>query len=163
MENNNSQPTLSFISKQFSTYLVIALMNSTTYPLEMIRTRMQTIPELIRQKRISTPYSSIFDCVSQIKKHEGIKAFWKGNFTNLLRMLPNESFNFFIKESFQIWAKKHQFASKNDASINFISGSIGAIFTLIFIYPLDFTRSRLSNEVGGKGSIRKILSNVYKA
>lgn len=79
-----------------------------------------------------------------------------------MRVVPNETFNFFTKQSIQIWAKKKNLATDNDPSLNFISGSIGAIFSLAFIYPIDFARARLTNDISGKSTIRKILANTYR-
>lgn len=143
-------------------FLGIAALNTVTFPLEMVRTRLQTIPELLRQKSIPVEYSGIMDCVQRVKKHEGMRAFWKGNLANIMRVIPNETFNFFTKESIQIWAKKNKLASDNNPSLNFISGSIGAVFTLAFIYPMDYARARLTNDISGKSSIRNILVNTYR-
>lgn len=52
--------------------------------------------------------------------------------------------------------------SADNLSINFISGSIGAVFTLLFIYPLDFARARLTNDISGKGSIKSYLVHTYQ-
>lgn len=52
--------------------------------------------------------------------------------------------------------------SENNISINFISGSIGAVFTLFFIYPFDFSRARLTNDIAGNGSIKSYLVHTYQ-
>lgn len=72
-------------------------MNSATFPFEMIRTRLQTTAELIRQKILTKPYQGIYDCAKKIKTIEGYRAFWKGNFANICRVIPNEVFNFSMK------------------------------------------------------------------
>jgi solute carrier family 25 (adenine nucleotide translocator) protein 4/5/6/31 len=104
------------------------------------------------------PYKGTFHCIKAIKKYEGYRAFWKGNFANILRVLPNETFNFFMKESIQLWVKKHKLATDNNPSLNFISASVGAVFTLAFIYPMDFARAKLTNDISGKKSIKMILA-----
>lgn len=63
----------------------------------MIRTRLQTTTELIKQGILMKPYKGVFHCIKAIKKYEGFRAFWKGNFANILRVIPNETFNFFTK------------------------------------------------------------------
>jgi len=103
----------------------------------------------------------VLDCASRISREEGSRAFWKGNLANIFRVIPNETFNFFTKESIQIWAKKNNLASDNNPSLNFVSGSIGAVFTLAFIYPMDYARARLTNEVSTKSSITKVLKRTY--
>jgi hypothetical protein len=47
-------------------FLGIVSMNAITFPLEMVRTRMQTIPELLRQKILDVKYGGIFDCAKRI-------------------------------------------------------------------------------------------------
>ena len=41
--------------------------------------------------------------------------------------------------------------------INFISGTLGSCMTLAFIYPFDFCRQRLANDVKGNRTIMNIL------
>ncbi len=59
-----------------------------TNPLNLVRFRLQTMPDLIIQNRIDTPYQGVADCVKRIYIQEGKLAFWKGNFSNLLRFYP---------------------------------------------------------------------------
>jgi solute carrier family 25 (adenine nucleotide translocator) protein 4/5/6/31 len=157
----SEKPSFLFLKETLS-LLSIAAISTLTFPFEMIRTRLQTTPELLRQGTLAYPYTSVKDCVSRIKVNEGIRAFWKGNFANVLRVIPNEAFNYCTKESIQIWVRKHGLVSANNISINFISGSIGAMFTLLFIYPMDFARARLTNDIAGKGSIKQYLVRTYK-
>lgn len=58
--------------------------------------------------------------------------------------------------------KKHKLATDDNLSLNFISASIGAVFTLAFIYPMDFARAKLTNDLSGKKSIRIILAETFK-
>lgn len=51
----------------------------------------------------------------------------------------------------------------NNFSLHFISASAGAVFTLGFIYPFDYARARLTNDITGKKSIRIILRDTFKA
>lgn len=43
---------------------------------------------MIKKGTLDRKYEGIGDCLRRIKKNEGVKAFWKGNFTNVLRYFP---------------------------------------------------------------------------
>ena len=44
--------------------------------------------EMLKKGTLDKPYKGIGDCTSRIRSEEGIRAFWKGNFTNVLRYFP---------------------------------------------------------------------------
>ena len=46
--------------------------------------------------------------------------------------------------------------------VNFVSGIIGSWIVFFFMYPFDFARTQLSNDIKGKGTIRSFLKNTYK-
>ena len=57
-------------------------------PIEVVKMRMQNQKEMLKKGTLAEPYTSIPNCVQRIKADEGIRAFWKGNFTNVLRYFP---------------------------------------------------------------------------
>lgn len=142
-----------------STGLVLTLCS----PFDLIRNRLQTMGELLRQNRITTPYIGVVDCGKRLIAYEGIFGFWKGNFANLMRFYPNETFNFLTKESIQIWVRNAGLVNKNNfVAVNFISGILGSWIVLMFIYPFDFARTQLSNDLEGQGTIRSFLKKTYQ-
>jgi len=44
--------------------------------------------EMIKKGTLDRKYEGISDCFNRIKNEEGVKALWKGNFTNVLRYFP---------------------------------------------------------------------------
>ena len=46
--------------------------------------------------------------------------------------------------------------------VNFVSGMIGSWIVFFFMYPFDFARTQLSNDIKGQGTIRSFLKNTYK-
>merc|ERR1711982_89989 len=83
---------------------------------------------------------------------QGIAAFWRGNFTNIIRYFPTQAFNFAfkdsIKELFPKADKKTEFVKF--FSINMASGGLAGAGSLCIVYPLDYARTRLASDVGGK-------------
>lgn len=61
--------------------------------------------------------------------------------------------NFFFKDNFQKFFRKI-FKKKNDDSklffINACSGTLGGWLTRIILYPLDYSRTRMANDVSGQ-------------
>lgn len=77
-----------------------AISMSLTNPFNLVRFRMQTMPDLIIQKQVEVPYKGSFDCFKRVYLEEGFMAFWKGNGSNLLRFYPAEALTFFLKDVF---------------------------------------------------------------
>jgi solute carrier family 25 (adenine nucleotide translocator) protein 4/5/6/31 len=116
-------------------------------PIEVIKMRLQNQKEMLKKGTLSKPYSSIGDCVVRIRADEGIKAFWKGNFTNVLRYFPTQALNFAFKDSIKAQFKK----SKDDSQLtklckNTAAGGLAGAFSLTFVYSLDYARTRLTND-----------------
>jgi solute carrier family 25 (adenine nucleotide translocator) protein 4/5/6/31 len=94
-------------------------------------------------------------------KFEGYAGFWKGNFANILRFMSNDVLNFMMKETIQLEVKRHGLASDGSLILNFVSASVGGILTLGFIYPMEYGRTRLTNEIVGKKSAFIILMETF--
>lgn len=94
----------------------------------------------------------------QIKpKETGFLSFWRGNLANVIRYFPTQAFNFAFKDKF-----KNLFLGNNvpkDAfwqqfAGNLAAGGAAGATSLLFIYPLDFARTRLAADIG-KGDKRE--------
>lgn len=68
-----------------------------TYPYQVVRTRLQKIPNrgTIRE------YSGIVDTARKIFRHEGVNGFYKGLNANLMRAVPASCINFLVYEN--VW------------------------------------------------------------
>lgn len=44
--------------------------------------------EMIKGGKLDKPYTGISNCCTRVVNEEGVKALWKGNFTNVLRYFP---------------------------------------------------------------------------
>ena len=88
-----------------------------------------------------------------MNREQGFAAFWRGNLANVIRYFPTQALNFsfkdFYKRVFNPYNQKKEpvkFFIGNCAS----GGAAGAT-SLLFVYPLDFARTRLAADVGSGG------------
>merc|ERR1712240_191152 len=133
-------------------------------PIERIKLLVQNQDEMIRQGRLDKPYSGVIDCTARTIKNEGVYPLWRGNLANCLRYFPTQALNFAFKDKV-----KAMFNVPKDASYvkkfgaNILSGGCAGSLSLLFVYSLDFARTRLANDAKGKGGERqyKGLVDVY--
>merc|ERR1712107_859223 len=101
---------------------------------------------MIKQGRLDKPYTGVLDCTKRVLATEGIVPFWRGNLANVLRYFPTQALNFAFKDTI-----KALFATPKDASpavkfaTNIASGGAAGTLSLLFVYSLDFARTRLAN------------------
>jgi solute carrier family 25 (adenine nucleotide translocator) protein 4/5/6/31 len=89
-----------------------------------------------------------------VSGEEGILAFWRGNFANVLRYFPTQALNFAFKDTYRRMFCPYD---PKKEKLKFFLGSLASggaagASSLIFVYPLDFARTRLAADIGkGKG------------
>jgi len=129
--------------------------------------RIQNMDEMIKKGTLDRPYNGIADCFNRIKNEEGVKALWKGNFTNVLRYFPTQALNFafkdYFKRMFNIDKKKNYWGWFGG---NLASGGMAGATSLLFVYSLDYARTRLTNDTknskkGGEKQYKGLI-DVYK-
>jgi len=133
-------------------------------PIERVKLLVQNQDEMIKQGRLDKPYKGVIDCTSRVLKTEGVYPFWRGNLANVLRYFPTQALNFAFKD-----AIKALFAVPKDAgqtrkfATNIASGGFAGTMSLLFVYSLDYARTRLANDAKGKGGERQFngLIDVY--
>lgn len=107
---------------------------------------------MIKTGTLSSPYSGIYDCARKIRKEEGIRAFWKGNATNILRYFPTQALNFTFNDYFKALFKRDK--NKDGYFVWFLgnvaSGSVAGSVSLSIVYSLDYARTRLTNDIKSK-------------
>jgi len=133
-------------------------------PIERVKLLVQNQDEMIKQGRLDKPYNGVMDCCSRVLKTEGVYPFWRGNLANVLRYFPTQALNFAFKDAIKV-----AFATPKDASnakkftMNILSGGMAGTCSLLFVYSLDYARTRLANDAKGKGGERQFngLVDVY--
>ncbi|GKY94274.1 hypothetical protein MPSEU_000393200 [Mayamaea pseudoterrestris] len=143
-----------------------AVAKTTTAPIERVKLLIQTQdanPKIIsgEVKR----YTGIVDCFTRVSSEQGIKAFWRGNMTNIIRYFPTQAFNFAFKDTLKAMFPK---VDKNTEfgkffMINMASGGIAGAGSLMIVYPLDYARTRLASDVGtGKQQFNGLIDCLTK-
>lgn len=145
-----------------------AVSKTAAAPIERVKLLIQNQDELIKSGRLSEPYKGISDCFARTIKDEGVLALWRGNIANVIRYFPTQALNFAFKDYF-----KSLFNFKKDKdgywkwfAGNLASGGAAGASSLLFVYPLDYARTRLANDAKAskKGGERQFngLVDVYK-
>lgn len=95
-------------------------------------------------------YTGIGDCFTRVFKEEGITAFWRGNFANVIRYFPTQALNFAFKDTYKRWLNPYNPKTQPGmfALGNLLSGGAAGATSLLFVYPLDFARTRLAADIG---------------
>jgi len=101
-------------------------------------------------------YTGIVDCFVRVNREQGFTSFWRGNLANVVRYFPTQALNFAFKD---IYKKIFCPYNKNKEPFKFFlgnmaSGGAAGATSLLFVYPLDFARTRLAMDVK-KGSDRE--------
>merc|ERR1712054_519369 len=77
-----------------------AIAKTCTAPIERVKLIIQTQDANPRIMSGEIPrYTGIGNCFTRIAAEQGIAAFWRGNFTNVLRYFPTQAFNFAFKDT----------------------------------------------------------------
>lgn len=84
------------------------------------------------------------DALVRIPKETGFLSFYRGNLANVIRYFPTQALNFAFKDKFKAFflgdvppdAFWRQFAG------NLAAGGAAGATSLLFVYPLDFARTR---------------------
>lgn len=128
-----------------------AIAKTCTAPIERVKLIIQTQDSnpLIRSGQVAR-YTGIGDCFTRVASEQGIAAFWRGNFTNVIRYFPTQAFNFAFKD--QIKTLFPRYDSKKEFGLFFLtnmaSGGLAGAGSLCIVYPLDYARTRLASDVG---------------
>jgi len=125
-----------------------AVSKTAAAPIERIKLLIQNQDEMIKSGRLSHPYKGIGDCFARVMKEEGAISLWRGNLANVLRYFPTQALNFAFKDQFK---KMFGFSKERDGygkwfAGNLASGGAAGACSLLFVYSLDYARTRLAND-----------------
>lgn len=137
-------------------------------PIERIKLLLQ-VQAASTQIKPEDQYKGIIDCFRRVSSEQGPLSFWRGNSANVIRYFPTQALNFAFKDKYkQIFlgdTKKEDFW--RFLAGNLASGGAAGATSLMFVYPLDFARTRLAADVG-QGSARmytgltNCISTIFK-
>merc|ERR1719298_39898 len=133
-------------------------------PIERVKLLVQNQDEMIKQGRLDKPYKGVVDCTQRVLRTEGVYPFWRGNLANVLRYFPTQALNFAFKDAIKaIFATPKGASEGRKFATNIASGGFAGTLSLLFVYSLDYARTRLANDAKGKGGERQFngLIDVY--
>jgi len=137
-----------------------AVSKTAVAPIERIKLLLQT-QDANAKITGDKKYRGIVDCLVRVPKEEGFGAFWRGNLANVIRYFPTQALNFALKDTY-----KKVFCPYNPKTDmwkfffgNLASGGAAGATSLMFVYPLDFARTRLAADVG-KGAADRQFSGL---
>ncbi|KAK8963232.1 hypothetical protein KSP40_PGU005465 [Platanthera guangdongensis] len=145
-----------------------AVSKTAAAPIERVKLLIQNQDEMIKSGRLSEPYTGIGNCFRRTVNEEGLVALWRGNTANVIRYFPTQALNFAFKDYF-----KRMFNFKKDRdgywkwfAGNLASGGAAGASSLLFVYSLDYARTRLANDAKAakKGGERQFngMVDVYR-
>lgn len=143
-----------------------AVAKTATAPIERVKLIIQTqdANPLIKSGQVPR-YTGIGNCFTRVYQEQGLKAFWRGNFTNVIRYFPTQAFNFAFKDTIKGLFPKYN--PKKEFGMFFLtnmaSGGLAGAGSLCIVYPLDYARTRLASDVGkGQKSFNGLADCLVK-
>jgi len=145
-----------------------AVSKTAAAPIERVKLLIQNQDEMIKAGRLTEPYKGIVDCFSRVIAQEGFASLWRGNLANVLRYFPTQALNFAFKDQFK---RMFGYSQAKDGywkwfAGNLASGGAAGATSLLFVYSLDYARTRLANDAKAskKGGERQFngLVDVYR-
>lgn len=139
-----------------------AIAKTISAPIERVKLLLQTQDsnfQLVNKK-----YKGINDCLVRIYREEGLAAYWKGNWTNVIRYFPTTAFNFAFKDYFIRTFQRYDSANQPNMFLlgNLLAGGFAGMCCTMIVFPLDFARTRLGVDVGKTGEAQfKSLSHCF--
>jgi solute carrier family 25 (adenine nucleotide translocator) protein 4/5/6/31 len=151
-----------------------AISKTATAPIERVKLILQNQASM-KSVTPDKEYKGIADCFVRVTKEEGFTALWRGNLANIIRYFPTQALNFAFKEKYKVLVAK--VLGKPNAKKEFgkfllantLSGGFAGCTSLMFVYPLDFARTRLGTDMGKDKTQRQFngmfdcLSKIVKS
>jgi len=143
-----------------------AISKTAAAPIERVKLNIQNQGEMLKQGIISKPYNGVLDCFRRVVAEEGVVALWRGNTANVIRYFPTQALNFAFKDFFKrMFARKKEEGYAAWFAANMASGGMAGASSLLFVYSLDYARTRLANDAkkagGGERQFNGLI-DVYR-
>merc|ERR1711931_364598 len=163
--NSPEMAGLNFFENFMISGVAAGVAKTATAPIERVKLLVQNQDEMIKQGRLDKPYNGIVDCTRRTMAAEGVGSFWRGNLANVIRYFPTQALNFAFKDTIKALFSVSKDASQvTKFSVNIASGGCAGSLSLLFVYSLDYARTRMANDAKSKGGERQFngLIDVYK-
>jgi solute carrier family 25 (adenine nucleotide translocator) protein 4/5/6/31 len=148
-------PVVSFVTDLLAGGVAGGISKTVVAPIERVKLLLQT-QDASTQISADKRYKGIVDAFRRIPAEQGFSSFWRGNTANVIRYFPTQALNFAFKDRYKKIFVRH--SPKTDFwkffAGNLAAGGAAGATSLLFVYPLDFARTRLAADVG-KGAERQ--------
>jgi len=163
----SAPPKLNFAEDFMLSGAAAVISKTASAPIERVKLLIQNQDEMLKTGRLTTPYKGVMDCFTRVMNEEGLVYFWRGNLANCIRYFPTQALNFSFKPRFkQLLGRPKSEGYWPFFFGNIASGGCAGASSLLFVYSLDFARTRLANDAKSakKGGERQFngLVDVYK-
>eukprot|EP01135_Chromosphaera_perkinsii_P001574 Nk52_evm44s207 gene=Nk52_evmTU44s207 len=142
----------SFVAESFSTFKYLlaggisgAVSRTCVSPLERLK--------ILFQVRSTAEPPKVVQTLVDIGKKEGIVGYFKGNGTNVIRMVPYSAVQF---ASYERYKKLVNLDEGHSTLKRLFCGAMAGVTSVATTYPLDLVRTRLAAQ--GEGPLRKYTS-----
>jgi len=159
-----SSKKLGFAENFMLSGVAAAVSKTAAAPIERVKLLVQNQGEMLKQGSIDRPYNGVVDCTMRTLKSEGPIAFWRGNMANVIRYFPTQALNFAFKDTVKSLFKTAKDAPQYEKfAKNILSGGCAGSLSLMFVYSLDYCRTRLANDAKSKDGKRQYsgMIDVY--
>jgi len=132
-----------------------AVSRTAVAPIDRVKILLQT--QKILHKDVK--YTGLIQTWRTILKEEGFSKLWKGNITNVARVIPYSATQFASYDFFKHWLTPHN--TKQTTAERLSAGALAAITATSLTHPLDVIRLRLAVTPELKGffdGFRQIIS-----
>jgi len=149
MSNKKQDGIVGFATDFLMGGVSAAVSKTAAAPIERVKLLIQNQDEMIKSGRLSEPYKGIGDCFRRVISQEGTMSLWRGNLANVLRYFPTQALNFAFKDQFKLFfggIAKDNKSYTASFSRNIASGGAAGATSLLFVYSLDYARTRLAND-----------------
>lgn len=145
--NTQTHKKLTFFESFMISGFVAIVSKTVAAPLERLKLLIQSQDEMLKKGSIDRPYEGLVECTVRTYKTEGFIPFWRGNWANCVRYFPTQALNFGFKGRINEYFKVYDYDTFiNKLLKNSLSGGIAGSLSLLFVYSLDYARTRLGND-----------------
>mmetsp|Transcript_74063 Transcript_74063/g.214570 ORF Transcript_74063/g.214570 Transcript_74063/m.214570 type:complete len:305 (+) Transcript_74063:100-1014(+) len=151
------------LRSMFAGAAATAVVRTAEAPLERIKILLQNQNLACEGHR---PYTGAGDAALRVLKEQGFLAFWRGNLTNCVRVVPSSALRFTFMDRLQELAATGLPPSPGGGSPvlplhrQMLSGAMSGALTSFVVFPLDLTRTKLAADVGAHRQFSGIIDCV---
>lgn len=106
---------------------------------------------------LNQAYNGMFSTIFKMYRDEGWRGLFRGNYLNCIRIFPYSAIQFAVFENCKTYILQNRPRESNELNSfeRIISASMGGILSVLFTYPLDLVRARISVRTASLSKLDK--------